>query len=64
MVTDRELYVNAISTAIDYYGFTDLARILNVNADDLDQWSQGKSRPPADVFFRIIDLTNQRRAKV
>jgi hypothetical protein len=54
MVTDRELY----SLVIAYYGYTDLARILNVNVGDLHLWAAGERRPPKHVFLRIIDLAN------
>jgi hypothetical protein len=58
VMTDRELYSRTTATAIDYYGCTDLARILNVNADDLQMWATGHRRPPTHVFLRIIDLAN------
>ena len=59
MVTDKDLYAGTICGLIDYYGCTHLARIINVNVDDLYRWSAGKGRPPAEVFFRIINLGNE-----
>ena len=59
MVTDRDLYVRTISDVIDYYGDRQIALILNVTTDDLDRWLAGKSRPPTEVFFRIIELKSE-----
>jgi predicted transcriptional regulator len=57
---DRELYVSTISSLVDYFeGYGTLALILNVKVDDLRRWAEGKSRPPVDVFLRIIDLTDR-----
>jgi hypothetical protein len=56
MVTDRNLYVRTITDVIDHYGYTHLALVLNVSIDDLDRWLAGESRPPTDVFLRIIEL--------
>ena len=57
MVTDRELYSQTVARAIDNYGYSELALILNVTVEDLDSWARGQSRPPAHTFFRIINLT-------
>jgi hypothetical protein len=59
MVTDRDLYVRTISDVIDYYGDTQVALTLNVRTDDLQRWLAGKSRPPTDVFLRIIELKSK-----
>lgn len=59
MVTDRDLYVRTISDVIDYYGETEVALSLNVRTDDLQSWLAGKSRPPTDVFLRIINLKSE-----
>jgi hypothetical protein len=57
---DRELYIQTIASVVDYFdGYETLALILNVNVDDLRRWADGRSRPPADVFFRIVDLANE-----
>jgi hypothetical protein len=55
---DRELYTRTISSAVEYFeGYGTLAMILNVSVDDLRRWAEGRSRPPVDVFLRIVDLT-------
>jgi hypothetical protein len=57
---DKELYASTISRALEYCeGYGTLALILNVSVDDLRRWAHGKSRPPTDVFLRIIDLTRR-----
>ena len=55
---DRELYVQTISSLVDdFEGYATLAVILNVQVDDLRRWAEGKSRPPVDVFLRMVDLS-------
>ncbi len=57
---DRELYTSTISSLVDYYeGYATLALILNVNVEELRRWAEGRSRPPTDVFLRIIDLARR-----
>jgi hypothetical protein len=57
---DRELYTSTISSVVDYFeGYETLALILNVNVDELRRWADGKSRPPSDVFLRIVDLARR-----
>jgi hypothetical protein len=57
---DRELYARTISKVVDYFeGYETLALILNVNVDDLRRWADGRSRPPTDIFFRIMDLARR-----
>jgi hypothetical protein len=58
MAIDRELYMQTIAAVISYYGYTHLARILNVKVEDLRRWATGERRPPTHVFLRIIDLAN------
>ncbi len=54
---DRELYTTTISSVVDYFeGYETLALILNVPVAELRRWAEGRSRPPTDVFFRIVDL--------
>ena len=53
---DKNLFVDTITDVVDYYGYTHVASILNVKIDDLYDWSEGKNRPPTDVFLRIIEL--------
>ena len=57
---DRELYTSTISSVVDYYdGYATLALILNVSVDDLRRWAEGRSRPPMDVFLRIVELARR-----
>jgi hypothetical protein len=58
MVTDRELYSRTTAAVIADYGYTHLARILNVTVRDLERWAAGQNRPPTHVFLLIIDLAN------
>jgi hypothetical protein len=58
MVTDKELYAETICGLMDYYGVRQLALILNVTVDDLYRWSSGKSPPPSEMFFHIVNLSN------
>jgi hypothetical protein len=57
MATDSEICADTICGLMDYYGPRQLALILNVTVDDLYRWSSGESRPPTDVFFRVINLS-------
>jgi hypothetical protein len=58
MDRDPELYVSTISNVVEYFeGYGTLAVILNVNVADLRRWAEGKSRPPEDVFLRIVDFS-------
>jgi hypothetical protein len=61
MVTDRDLYTRTITDVINDYGYTQLALYLNVRIDDIDRWLAGESRPPTDVFLRIIELKAEAR---
>jgi hypothetical protein len=57
---DRELYTRTISSVVDYYeGYETLALILNVNVDELRRWADGRSRPPTEIFLRIVDLARR-----
>jgi hypothetical protein len=57
---DRELYTSTISSVVDYFeGYETLALILNVNVEELRRWADGKSRPPSDIFLRIVDLARR-----
>jgi len=61
MDRETELYASTISGVVEYFeGYGTLAVILNVNVDDLRRWAEGKSRPPEDVFLRIVDLHQSR----
>jgi hypothetical protein len=57
---DRELYIRTISTVVDYFeGYDTLALILNVKVDELRRWADGRSRPPTEIFLRIVDLARR-----
>jgi hypothetical protein len=57
---DRELYTRTIASVVDYFeGYETLALVLNVNVEELRRWAEGRSRPPTDVFFRIVDLARR-----
>lgn len=57
---DRELYTRTIASVVDYFeGYETLALVLNVSVEDLQRWAEGRSRPPTDVFFRIVDLARR-----
>ncbi|HEX6318502.1 MAG TPA: hypothetical protein VFZ84_06480 [Burkholderiales bacterium] len=57
---DRELYTRTIASVVDYFeGYETLALILNVSVEDLQRWAEGRSRPPTEVFFRIVDLARR-----
>ena len=58
MVTDQDLFADTLCGLMDYYGERQLALILNVTLVDLYRWSSGKSRPPSEIFIRIINLSN------
>ncbi|MCD6043119.1 MAG: hypothetical protein K0R40_2722 [Burkholderiales bacterium] len=59
MLTDKELYVETISGLADCCGgYSELARILEVDVTDLRRWAEGKGRPPCHVFFRMIAVAN------
>jgi hypothetical protein len=58
MESERQLYARTISNVVEYFeGYGTLAVILNVNVADLRRWAEGKSRPPEDVFLRIVDFS-------
>ena len=59
-MTDKDLYANLVASLVDYFGdYSTLAAVLNVEKDDLQDWRQGKVRPPTDVFLRAVDLANE-----
>ena len=61
MVADKELYAQPIADLVeDFDGYTTLARVLNVKVDELHRWSEGIGRPPADVFFRMVNLATRK----
>jgi hypothetical protein len=57
---DREIYTSTISSLVEYFeGYGTLALILNVNVDELRRWAEGRSRPPTEIFLRIVDLARR-----
>jgi hypothetical protein len=63
MATERETCAETICGLMDYYGPRQLALILNVTVDDLCRWSSGTSRPPTNVFSRVINLSKAATAQ-
>jgi hypothetical protein len=62
---DKELYASTIASVVEYYeGYPTLALILNVSVDDLRRWAEGRSRPPTDVFLRIVELSRRPRGRL
>ena len=46
-----------INALVEYFGgYEMLARILNVRIEDLQAWAEGRTRPPTDVSFRLLEL--------
>ena len=61
---EKETYASTISSAVEFFeGYGTLAVILNVNVDDLRQWAEGQSYPPADVLRRIVNLRRPDRLR-
>lgn len=57
---DRELYTRTITSLVDSFeGYGTLALILNVKVEELRRWAEGRSRPPTDVFLRMVDLARR-----
>ena len=53
-VTMSNAEINAL---VEYFGGLEiLARILNVRVEDLKAWAEGRTRPPTDVSFRLLQL--------
>ena len=46
-----------INALVEYFGgYEMLARIINVRVEDLRAWAEGRTRPPTDVSFRLLQL--------
>jgi hypothetical protein len=61
---DKTLYSGTITSLVDYFdGYQTLAAILNVSVSDLRRWSEGKVRPPSEVFLQMVDLANGEAAR-
>jgi hypothetical protein len=57
MWDDREIDATTMSGLVDFFGsYETLARVLNVQVDDLQRWSEGTARVPPHLFSRVIDL--------
>lgn len=56
MFTDRDFYKSVLTGAVESFGASTLAVILNVPAAELSRWAQGRSRPPASLLLQVIDL--------
>ena len=51
------VYSRALQRAAELLGGRDkLAHILQVPKADLDTWIAERSKPPRDVFLRVVDL--------
>jgi hypothetical protein len=62
MDDDRELYARTIAELADICGsYETLATMVNANVDDLCQWAEGRSRPPIDVFLRLVNVKESSR---
>ena len=56
----REHYSSTISSAVEFFeGYGTLAVILNVSVEDLRRWAEGKTYPPADVYYRLVNLSKR-----
>jgi hypothetical protein len=64
--TDRDFYRSVLAGALESFGSSTLAVILNVPAAELSRWAQGRTRPPAALVLQVIDLMwpKSRRARV
>jgi hypothetical protein len=40
----------------DFGGYRALAVFLNVNVDELRAWAEGRARPPAVLYARIMNV--------
>lgn len=62
---DRDLYVQTICAVVESFGsYQTLASVLNVRVEDLSNWSQGKARPPTDVFLKIVDFARSENLEI
>jgi hypothetical protein len=51
------VYGRALIRAAELLGGRDkLARVLRVPAAEIDKWIAGESKPPREVFLRVVDL--------
>ena len=53
----NSVYSRALSRAAELLGGKDkLAQVLQVPPADIEQWIADRSKPPREIFLRIIDL--------
>jgi len=51
------VYSRALLRATELAGGRDkLARVLRVPLSELDKWIAGETKPPREVFLRVVDL--------
>jgi hypothetical protein len=51
------VYSRALLRAAELLGGRDkLARALRVPKSEIDHWTAGDSKPPRDVFLRVVDM--------
>ena len=57
MSVPASVYSRAVQKAADLLGGRDrLAKVLLVPVSKIDHWIADKSRPPRDVFLRVVDI--------
>ena len=56
MFTDRDFYRSVLAGALENFGLSTLAVILNVPALEVTRWARGRTRPPAPLLLQVIDL--------
>ena len=51
------VYSRAVQKAADLLGGRQrLAKVLRVPIDEIDSWIADKTRPPREVFLRVVDI--------
>lgn len=51
------VYSRAVQKAADLLGGRQrLAKVLSVPIDEIDSWIADKTRPPREVFLRVVDI--------
>lgn len=51
------VYSRAVQKAADLLGGRQrLAKVLSVPIDEIDSWIANKTRPPREVFLRVVDI--------
>ena len=53
----QSVYARALSRAADILGGKDLLRAaLHVPLHSLEEWLEGRSEPPMDIFLKAVDI--------